>query len=133
MNQTTDTNMDQQLRRLVEDWAAAELHGDTAFLEQTLADDFIAVGPRGFLLTKSDWLDRHQSRALRYQSFTLDDAQTRTYGDTALLIGRQSQTGTYQDHDIQGQFRATLVWTRQQGSWRLAGLHLSQIAPPPSR
>jgi len=39
---------EQEVTRLAVDWIAAELRGDTAFLEWTLADDFMAVGPLGF-------------------------------------------------------------------------------------
>jgi hypothetical protein len=46
----------QQLEKLAEDWATAELRGDITFLKRNLADDSIGVGPYGFLLTKDDWL-----------------------------------------------------------------------------
>lgn len=118
--------------RLAEEWASAEQRGDTALLDRTLADDFVGIGPLGFMLNKDEWLQRHQSGALRYTSFTLEDAQVRMYADAAILVSRIAQTATYQGHDASGQFRTTLVWVRQQSGWRLAGLQLSAIAQPPA-
>ncbi len=40
-------NLIEDLNRVVENWVTAELRGDTAFLESTLADDSFGVGPRG--------------------------------------------------------------------------------------
>src|SRR3712207_212859 len=112
-------NGTQNLEKLVEDWAAAELHGDTTFLERTLADDFIGVGPRGFTLTKEQWLDRHETGSLRYESFGLDEVEVRPYGDAVVTVCRQSAEGVYEDengrYDIHEQFRATLVFVKRQG------------------
>ena len=84
------------------------------------------------MLTKQEWLARHQSGDLKYASFSLDEVKVRVYNDAAILIGRQVQNGTYRGNSIQGQFRTTLVFVQQQGQWRLAGLHLSPIGQPPS-
>jgi ketosteroid isomerase-like protein len=132
MNQLLREDMALQVMQLAEEWATAELRGDAVFLSDTLADDYVAIGPRGFMLTREDWLQRHQSGALHYSSFTLSDVQVRLYGDAAVLTGRETQTGMYQGQDIPGEFRTTLVWVRLQGRWQLAGLHLSPILPPPS-
>lgn len=132
MNQTFNANTAQQLQHLAEQWATAEQSADTAAIERTLADDFAGVGPLGFLLSKQEWIQRHQSGALRYTSFVLNEAQVRVYGDAAIMIGRITQAGTYQGHDTSGQFRVTLVWVRQQKGWRLANLQLSTIGQPPA-
>jgi ketosteroid isomerase-like protein len=124
-------DLTQQLKELGQDWAAAELRGDTAFLQQALVDDFVAVGPRGFMLTKDQWISRHESRALRYESFRWDDEQVRVYGDAAAMTGRQTVKGKYEDHELEDQFHATLVFVKQQERWLLAGLHLSPIAGRP--
>src|SRR5438046_2759967 len=63
---------EQEVAQLADTWATAELQGDTAFLEKCLSDDFVGVGPLGFLLTKQEWLTRHQSGAMKYTTHTLD-------------------------------------------------------------
>jgi ketosteroid isomerase-like protein len=122
-------------QRLAEDWAAAELRGDTALLREMLADDFVGVGPRGFTLSKDEWLDRHESGRLTYGAFVLDEVGLRLYGETAVAVCRQDAEGVYEDengrYDIHEQFRVTLVFVRQQGGWRLAGLQLSPILGRP--
>jgi ketosteroid isomerase-like protein len=122
---------EQVVLRLADAWASAELRGDTAFLERTLAGDFIGIGPLGFMLTKQEWLARHQSGDLKYESFNLDEVKVRVYNDAAVLTGRQVQNGAYRGNSIQAQFRTTLVFVKQQGQWRLASLHLSTIGQPP--
>jgi ketosteroid isomerase-like protein len=125
----------QTMTTLGEDWAAAELRGDTSFLGEILADDFVGVGPRGFMLTKDQWLSRHDTGSLRYESFGLDEVQVRLFGDTAITVCRQSARGVYEGEngrfELDDQFRATLVFVRQNGRWQLAGLQLSPILGRP--
>jgi ketosteroid isomerase-like protein len=131
MTQTTQRTM-QELEALGQRWAAAELRGDTGFLETFITDDFMLIGPLGFMLNKEQWLTRFTSNDLRYDSFAWDDVRVRAYGDAAIVTGRQTQTGAYKEtHDIRGEFRVTQVFVRQDERWLMAGIHLSPIAPPP--
>jgi hypothetical protein len=123
---------EQEVLHLADTWATAELRGDTAFLEDRLSEDFLGIGPLGFMLTKQEWIARHQSGDLRYQSFSLDEVKVRVYSDAAILTGRQVQEAAYRGNPIPGQFRITLVFIQQQGPWRLASLQLSAIGQPPS-
>ena len=122
---------EKEVLHLTDAWAAAELSGDAAFLESVLVDDFIGIGPLGFMLTKQEWLARHQSGDLKYEAFNLDEIKVRVYNDAAVLTGRQVQKGAYRGNSIQAQFRTTLVFVQQQGQWKLASLHLSTIGQPP--
>lgn len=125
----------EELTELVKDWASAELRGDTAILEHTLANDFVGVGPRGFKLTREQWLSRHESGNIKYESFGLDEVEVRSYGDAAIAVCRESAEGVYEGeggrHEIQEQFRATLVFVKQRERWLLAGLQLSPILGRP--
>ena len=125
-------NTEQEVARLANAWATAELRGDVAFLESTLADDFIGIGPLGFMLTKQEWLARHRSGDMQYDSFNLDEVNVRAYNDAAVLIARQAQDASYRGNSINAQFRITLVFVEQQGQWKLASLHLCAIGQPPN-
>jgi len=123
-----------KLEELARSWADAELRGDTDVLGEILTGDFVAVGPRGFMLSREEWLSRHDSGSLTYESFEWDEVSIRICGNAAVMIGRQTARGLYQDGDfryeIQDQFRATLIFVEEHGRWLLLGLHLSPIAGP---
>lgn len=122
--------VEDQVKQLGEDRAHAELRGDTVFLKRLLADDFVGIGPRGFTLTKEQWLERLASGDLRYESLTWSDVQVRVYADTSVAIGRETSRAKYKGMDIQGQYRETQIYVRQDGRWLLAGLQLSPMAEP---
>ncbi len=122
---------EQEIARLADAWLTAELRGDTAFLERTLADDFIGIGPLGFMLSKQEWIARHRSGDLQYESFNMDEVKVRVYNGAAILTGRQAQNGAYRGKSIKAQLRTTLVFVQQQGQWQLASLQLSTIGEAP--
>jgi ketosteroid isomerase-like protein len=120
------------IETIASDWASAELRGDVVELASILSEDFVGVGPLGFLLTKPEWLARHQSGDLTYEALDLDDMTVRVYEGAAILIGHQLQSGAYRGNRVDASFRTTLVFVRQEGRWRLAGSHLSPIGQPPA-
>ena len=122
-----------ELNTFGQTWAGAELRGDVAALNDLLADDFSGVGPLGFLLNKEQWLARFSSGDLNYESFTWDQTSPRLYGEAAVVVGRQTQSGTHQGNPIQAQFRVTQTLIQQSGRWQLAALQLSPITPLPGR
>ncbi len=123
--------IEQEVARLADAWATAELQGDTSFLERILADDFVGVGPLGFLLNKQEWLARLQSGDLKYTAHTLDEVKVRPYNEAAIVIGRLTQEAAYRGNPINVLMRTTLVFVHQDRQWQLAGLHFCNIGQPP--
>ncbi|HEX9337550.1 MAG TPA: nuclear transport factor 2 family protein, partial [Pseudonocardiaceae bacterium] len=101
-------------------WAVAETDGDAKDMTELLTDDFTAVGPLGFTLSKADWLKRHEAGGLKYGDFHLDGVTVREYGDTAVVIATEQADGTFAGHPVPGTLRATLVAVRTEAGWRLA-------------
>lgn len=122
--------MDDSIRAFLQQWAAAERAGDATALGELLTEDFVGVGPVGFVLPKAAWIGRH-SQGLHYDAFAVDEVQARTYGDVAVAVARDTQRGTAFGHPVPEALRATHVLVQQDGAWRLASLHMSFIAGTP--
>jgi ketosteroid isomerase-like protein len=120
-----------QVMELGRQWANAERAGDADALEPLLADDFLLVGPLGFMLDKTQYLGSRRSGDLRHESLVWDDVHVRAYDNAAVAVGAQTQRTTFQGRDASGRFRVTQVAIRRGDRWILAGLHYSPIAQPP--
>lgn len=117
--------MTDTLERLVADWARAELGGDVEALRDLLLDDFVGIGPMGFMLDKEQWLARYTSGGFEYKALKWDELQVRDYGSCAVVTGVQDQDGRYQGNPVIGRFRGSQVYVQADGRWRLAGVQLS--------
>src|SRR5439155_15437385 len=116
----------------LKDWIDAELKGDAARLDDFLTEDFLGVGPVGFLLSKRDWLARYQTGGFRYEALRLEEVQTRLHGDTAVVTAHQVAKSFLGDFEIPfTDVRITMVLVNESESWRLAGMHMSFIAGTP--
>jgi ketosteroid isomerase-like protein len=127
MTATTD------VLELVEGWAAAEQRNDAEALDSLLADDFVGVGPLGFVLGRDQWLARF-GNGLENRSFAVEDAQVRDYGTAAIVVGVLAQETSFRGGDNSGRFRLTLVAVRPGDRWQLANAHIGMLRPagPPA-
>ena len=128
---STHTSSLQELAELDRDVTRAEVDGDVATLDLLATDDFMLVGPVGFVLDKHQWLERYRGGALRTTALAFEEAVTRVHGDCAIRIGRHVQEAEFQGRPVNGEFRATHIAVRDGDRWRLAGVHLSPIGGPP--
>ena len=127
-----NTKLVSELTKFEKEWSDAEVRGDRSALDAILTDRFVGVGPRGFVLTKAEWLDRHASGDLKYRSIDVDEIEVHPYGDAVLVTSVQSQDGSYQSHDIKGSFRTSQLMVRDGDHWRLASIQYSPIAGAPN-
>lgn len=112
-------------------WAAAEQAGDADALAEMATDDFLLVGPLGFVVDRQQWLDRYRNGDLVTSRLDWTDTRARVFGDTAIVVGVHDQDAAYHGRANNGRFRSTHVLVRDDRTWRLASMHLSPIMTPP--
>jgi ketosteroid isomerase-like protein len=112
-------------------WVRAEIDGDTGTLDALATSDFTLVGPLGFVLDRTQWLDRYRGGDLVTTALIWHETHVRLHGDCAVVVGVHDQEAAYRGQPNNGRFRATHILIRESGDWRLAGIHLSPIAAPP--
>lgn len=111
-------------------WAAAEEHNDAEQLDGLLADDFVGVGPLGFVLNREQWLARF-GNGLENRAFAVKDPQVREYGGAAVVVGVLAQDTSFRGGDNSGRFRLTLVAVRPADRWLIANVHIGPLQQPP--
>jgi hypothetical protein len=119
------------LNELITALSRAELSQDTDLLDTLLAKDFYGVGPVGFVLDRAQWIARF-SGGLVITSHELKDFSFREYGDFAIGIGVQAQELTYNGRPNNGNFRITIAFIKEEGTWKALSMHLSQMMAPPA-
>jgi hypothetical protein len=119
--------IDETLNRL----SAAELSGDTAALDELLADDFQLVGPLGFVLDKPQWIAQYRAGNLDYSRLEFDPVSRRAYGDVTIVVATREQEASYQGTPTPARLRMTAIVAGEGEAGQVVGLHFSPIAPPP--
>ncbi|HEY0450108.1 nuclear transport factor 2 family protein [Actinophytocola sp.] len=122
--------MSTEILDLIQQWASVELDGDVDAYKELFAEDFVGIGPVGFVLNRDQWAGRHV-HGLKNHEFTVTDPHVRTYGETAIVEAVEQQRTTAMGRDTSGSFRVGVVVVRQDGRWVIAHIQLSGplIAP----
>ena|SRR2546426_8149718 len=118
-----------RVKELQNKFDKAELHGDRETLRELLADDFLSIGPKGFVLNKEEWVNRHDQ--FKYHELTTSEMDIRTYDKTAIVRNIQRNKAQYDNHPVQVATRVTQVWVNQKEQWRLAAIQFSPLAEQP--
>jgi ketosteroid isomerase-like protein len=115
-----------ELRAAEQRLADAERDGDTATLQQMLAEEFVATGATGVQTPKADFIDWYSPKHYKYM--TAEELDVRVYGESAVVLGKCRQLNLDADHEEATRF--TDVWVKRDGRWVVVAEHFSLLPPP---
>jgi len=146
LNQTEASSVDRDLRNAMAERHKAMLAGDTDVVERLTADEYVQTDISGYVQDKSAWLNEYfrplaaliKAGRFRWDTYEEKDVQTRTLGDTVIVIGSMILKGTgakpnghtwmeSPETTFAGTLRFTRVWAKRDGSWKLAALQNALI------
>ena len=127
MNQSEQT-----IRQLEAQLSKAVVVADAAVFDRLLADDFTHTSHSGQFRNKAEWMADLRRGGTKYASFNTNDLSVRVYGDTAVVTGRSTPSGTNSHgHPIEGQYRYLRVWIQRDGHWQVVAFQGTRIADSP--
>ena len=113
------TKVEDEIRKLEQDWAQAVSKNGATALDQYEADNILLVAPRGRVMNKVQHKTDLSSGDLKFESLELSDMTVHVYGDTAIVVGTSDLHGTYNRQDISGRYRFSDTWVKRNGKWQV--------------
>ncbi len=105
---------------------AAQLAADVAALDALIDDELLFTGPDGKLGTKAQDLAAHRSGAVRIREHEPIELRIRRIDSDAAIVALLTRlTVDVGGSTVNGTFRYTRIWAREQGAWRVAGGHVA--------
>ncbi len=121
-------DVEQELIKLENELNDAWVKHDAEAYARLLADDYLATGPDGIMMTKAQELALLKSTETTITSVIADDFRVRVYGDAAVVTFRLTRKKQVKGKESTGQMRLTDTWIKRGGLWQCVSLHGSRIA-----
>ena len=127
--QTGTVRSDQQtLIQLEQDWDAAFRRKDVRFIENILADEFVATYNDGSRGDKAKELALAAEFNLQIDSSTLDEFIVKIYGDTAVVWMSQHLVGPSQGRQLTLTLRYVDVFVLRAGRWQCVASQSTRVS-----
>jgi len=118
---------EQQIAQLEDECLQATLAGDGSFGEKYFADDYVQISMGGAESNKQFQVEIKKAGSIKYERLDLQKRKIRIYGETAVVNMESLAKYTVRDKQIEGLFRATRVWARTNGEWKIVAFQTNKV------
>jgi ketosteroid isomerase-like protein len=125
----TGSSVEEQIKKMERDRAAAVVKGDVATLEGLTADDYILINANGQLSDKATTMNNIKTGNIKLTANEVSDLKVRVYGDTAVVTGKSSAKGTIGGRELKGPVMFTRVYVKKNGKWQSVAFQQTPIVP----
>jgi ketosteroid isomerase-like protein len=115
------------LIQLERDWDQAFHHKDVAFIENVLADEFVATYDDGSRGDRAKELTLAATFDQQIDSSTLDEFIVKIYGDTAVVWFTHHMVGPSHGRQLALTLRYVDVWVMRAGRWQCVATQSTKV------
>jgi ketosteroid isomerase-like protein len=123
-------SVEDQIKKMEIDRAAAVVKGDVAKLDKETSDDYTLITAAGQMSDKAQMISAFKSGQSKLSVDTVSDMKVHVYGDTAIVTGKADVKGTLGGKDATGQMLFTRVYVKKGGHWVAVALQQTRAATP---
>ena len=117
----TSADVEATIKKIEQELSDTIVKSDPSAFEKYLASDYLGIGPDGATQNKSELLADIKSGTLKLESSNLSEMKVQVAeADTAVVVYRSDDKGTYKGKDITGQYRWLDVFVKRDGKWQIA-------------
>ena len=121
--------VEDQIKKMEKDRAAAVVKADVATLEKLTSDDYILINANGQLSDKATTMNGIKTGNIKLTSNEVSDLNVRVYGNTAVVTGKANSKGTIGGREMKGPVMFTRVYVKNNGKWQSVAFQQTPIVP----
>jgi ketosteroid isomerase-like protein len=110
-------------------WVKAAIAGDADAFDRFMADEYVAQGPKGGLLTKAAWVRRMREGKSKFRVVNFCNMIVRVNGDAAVVTADYAQIATSDGKDTSGKGSEMDFWVKRGGRWVVLGSAFAPSSP----
>src|SRR3989442_3912616 len=108
-------SVEDQLKKIEKDRAAAVVKGDVATIEGQTSDDYVFINAYGQLSDKATTMNGIKTGNIKLTSNELSDLKVRVYGNTAVVTGKANSKGSIGGRELKTPVMFTRVYVKKDG------------------
>ncbi|MFI5896194.1 nuclear transport factor 2 family protein [Actinoplanes sp. NPDC051513] len=106
----------------------ALLTGDWHTLTDLVAPDALITGPRGYMITRDNWINVHREEAYEQVRLDVVESTVHAYDAAGVRFDLVESECIYHGETIKGRFRVSQAWASHGGRWQLTSVQYTTAA-----
>src|SRR6266540_531479 len=124
------SGVEEQIKKMERDRAAAVVKADVATLEGLISDDYTFINANGQVSNKAETIENIKTGKIKLTANEVSDMNVRVYGDTAVVTGKSTAKGSINGIELKGPLMFTRVYVKKNGKWQSVAFQQTRIVAP---